>query len=305
MSRSNVAASVRQRLLNRAREEGEDFQRLLVRYALERLLHRMGLSDWHDQFVLKGAFTFLLWQGTLHRPTRDLDLMGYGSPEPRAVEDVFRAIAGMDEGPEDGLQFDPSSVTAAPIRDQAEYGGIRLKLIAHLGSARIPLQVDIGFGDAITPDPEPATFPALLEFPAPRIRIYPRETVIAEKLHGMVRFGIANTRMKDYYDLWFLSEHFPFEGATLQRAIRATFQRRGTALPDRQPVALTDEFARGGEKRRQWTAFLDRMELASTGLALPDAVRRVRAFLLPVLRALREEEPFRQKWSPPGPWDEE
>lgn len=233
MSRSNVAASVRQRLLNRAREEGEDFQRLPVRYALERLLHRMSLSDWHDQFVLKGAFTFLLWQGTLHRPTRDLDLMGYGSPEPRAVEDVFRAIAGMDEGSEDGLQFDPSSVTAAPIRDQAEYGRIRVTLIAHLGSARIPLQVDIGFGDAITPDPEPATFPALLEFPAPRIRIYPRETVIAEKLHGMVRFGIANTRMKDYYDLWFLSAHFPFEGATLQRAIRATFQRRGTALPDR------------------------------------------------------------------------
>lgn len=304
MSLSNVAASVRQRLLNRAREEGEDFQRLLVRYALERLLHRITLSDWDDQFVLKGAFAFLLWQGTLHRPTRDLDLMGYGSPEPRAVEDVFRAIAGMDEGPEDGLQFDPSSVTAAPIREQAEYDGIRVKLVAYLGSARIPLQIDVGFGDAITPDPESATFPALLEFPAPRIRMYPRETVIAEKLHGMVRFGIANTRMKDYYDLWFLSEHFPFEGTTLQRAIRTTFQRRGTAPPDRRPVALTDDFARREEKGRQWAAFLDRMELESSGLALSDAVHRGQTFLLPVLRALREEVPFQQKWSPAGPWDE-
>lgn len=304
MSLSNVAASVRQRLLNRAREEGEDVQRLLVRYALERLLYRMSLSDWHDQFVLKGAFTFLLWQGTLHRPTRDLDLMGYGSPEPRAVEDVFRAITGMDEGLEDGLQFDPSSVTAAPIREQAEYDGIRVKLTAYLGSARIPLQIDVGFGDAITPDPEFATFPALLEFPAPRIRMYPRETVIAEKLHGMVRFGIANTRMKDYYDLWFLSEHFPFEGTTLQRAIRATFERRGTALPDRRPVALTDNFARREEKGRQWEAFLARMELESSGLALSDAVHRGQVFLLPVLRALREEKPFRQTWPPSGPWDE-
>jgi hypothetical protein len=303
MSLSNVAASVRQRLLNRARDEGEDVQRLLVRYALERMPYRITASDRDDRFVLKGAFTFLLWQGALHRLTRDLDLMGYGSPEPRVVEDVFRAIC-MTDAPDDGLHFDPSSVTAAPIRDQAEYDGLRVKLVAHLGSARIPLQVDIGFGDAITPDPEFAEFPALLEFPAPRVRMYPRETVIAEKLHGTVRFGMANTRMKDYYDLWFLSEHFSFEGAALQRAIRATFRRRGTALPDRQPIALTDEFARSGEKRQQWTAFLDRVERARVGPALPEVVHRVQAFLLPVLRALREEEPFRQTWPPSGPWDD-
>lgn len=302
MSRSNVAASVRQRLLNRAREEGEDFQRLLVRYALERLLHRVNLSDWHDRFVLKGAFTFLLWEGTLHRPTRDLDLMGYGSPEPRAVEDVFRAIVNIDEEPDDGLRFDPSSVTAAPIREQAEYDGIRVKLMAHLGSARIPLQIDVGFGDAITPDPESATFPALLEFPAPQVRIYPRESVVAEKLHGMVRFGIATSRMKDFYDIRHLAQRFAFEGPALTAAITATFERRETPIPEKAPQALTPTFADDAGKRQQWTAFLRRTGLAEETLDLSAVIDTLRDFLLPPLSACARSQAFDREWQPGGPW---
>ena len=302
MSLSNVAASVRQRLLNRARSEGEDFQRLLVRYALERLLYRITVSDWHNQFVLKGAFTFLLWQGNLHRPTRDLDLMGYGSPQPHAVEDVFRAIVEMKVS-DDGLHFDPSNIKAAPIREQAEYDGIRVKMIAHLGSARIPLQIDVGFGDVITPAPEVAAFPPLLEFTAPTIRMYPRETVVAEKFHGMVRFGMTNTRMKDYYDLWFVSEHFAFEGTTLHRAVRATFERRSTALPTGPPGPLTDDFVQVEGKERQWAAFLDRMDLEEATLSLSDVVQRGRAFLEPVLQAIQVETPLRATWPPGGSWE--
>ncbi len=284
MSWSNVAASVRQRLLNRAREEGEDFQRLLVRYALERLLHRMTLSDWDDQFVLKGAFTFLLWEGTLHRPTRDLDLMGYGPPEPRAVEDVFRAIVKIDEGPDDGL---------------------RVKLMADLGSARIPLQIDVGFGDAITPDPESATFPALLEFPAPQIRIYPRESVVAEKLHGMVLFGIATSRMKDFYDIRYLAQRFAFEGPALTAAITATFERRETPLPEEVPQALTSTFADDAGKQQQWTAFLRRTGLAEKTLELPAVINTLRGFLLPPLDACARELAFEHAWQPGGPWKAE
>jgi hypothetical protein len=208
--------------------------------------------------VLKGAMLFVVWDGTPHRPTRDVDFLGSGESTPDAVADAFRAACAVDAEP-DGLTFDPLAVRAEPIRDRQEYGGVRVTLAALLGTARIPLQVDVGFGDAVTPAPAWATFPPLLpDLPAPRVRAYPAETVVAEKLQAAVALGIANTRLKDFYDLWLLAGTREFDGEVLARAIGATFLRRGTPLPATPPTALRSEFTRDPEKQQQWRAFLSR-----------------------------------------------
>ena len=300
MSRSNAADSVRDRLLNRKRETGENYEALLTRYALERLLYRLSQSDLREQFVLKGAYAFLIWQGNLHRPTRDLDLLGYGSPE--QLEMAFRQLCRMDAVPEDGVRFDPDSVEAQPIRDADEYGGMRVRLDATLGSAELRLQVDVGFGDAVVPAPENTSFPSLLDFPAPEVRAYARPTVVAEKLHGLVILGIANSRMKDFYDLWYLSREFSFEGSTLADAIHATFDRRETTLPASQPQALADTFAGDDHKQRQWTAFLDRTQLEDHDPDLAAVIELLNRFLWPPLSASREHRQFSRRWPPGGPW---
>ena len=300
MSRSSVADSVRDRLLNRKRETGENYEALLTRYALERLLYRLSQSDLRDQFVLKGAYAFLIWQGNLHRPTRDLDLLGYGSPE--QLETAFRQLCRMDDVPEDGVRFDPDSVEVQPIRDADEYGGMRVRLDAKLGSAELRLQVDVGFGDAVVPAPEDTSFPPLLDFPAPEVRAYSRSPVVAEKLHGLVTLGIANSRMKDFYDLWYLSREFSFEGPTLADAIQATFDRRETTLPASRPQALTDTFAGDDRKQRQWTAFLGRTQLENDDPDLTAVIDLLNRFLWPPLNASRRDRPFRRRWPPGGPW---
>jgi hypothetical protein len=300
--RSNLAASVRQRLLNVAKARREDFQRVLTRYGVERLLYRLGHTSHGDRFVLKGAMLFVVWDGVPHRPTRDVDLLGYGDSTPQAVADAFRAACAADVEP-DGLAFDPGAVLAEPIRDRHEYGGIRVTLVATLGTARIPLQVDVGFGDAVTPAAEWATFPALLpDLPAPRVRTYPAETVVAEKFQAMVALGIANTRLKDFYDLWLLAGTRPFDGALLAAAIAATFARRGTALPGARPLALSDAFARDRDKQAQWRAFLSRTGVADAPADLADVAERLAGFVLPPAAAARDRAPLRARWTPLEGW---
>jgi predicted nucleotidyltransferase component of viral defense system len=302
MSRSSVVDSVRDRLLSRKRETGENYEALLVRYALERLLYRLGQSDLRDQFVLKGAYSFLIWQGDLHRPTRDLDLLGYGSPE--HLEEVFQRLCRMDDVPEDGVRFDAESVEVASIRDADAYGGMRVRLDATLGSAALRLQVDVGFGDAVVPPPEDTSFPTLLDFPAPEIRTYARPTVVAEKLHGLVTLGITNTRMKDFYDLWYLSRTFGFEGSVLVDAIRSTFRRRETGPPASRPQALSETFAEDEQKQQQWAAFLDRTRLESTDPGLTTVIDQLGLFLWPPLQASGTDSTYRKHWPPGGPWSE-
>ena len=205
------AASVRQRLLNRARKEGEDFQLLLTLYCIERFLYRLSLSEHSEQFVLKGAMLFLLWRERSYRPTRDLDLLGRGESSFAHLEGRFRSVC-RTEVESDGVEFDPSSVRASEIREEQEYGGVRVAVAARLGQARITLQIDIGFGDAITPKAQKVDFPSILDFPRARLLAYPRETVVAEKFQAMVVLGIANSRMKDFYDLWELASDFGFKG---------------------------------------------------------------------------------------------
>jgi predicted nucleotidyltransferase component of viral defense system len=232
----NLAASIRARLLRLAQDQGEDYQRMLGRYAIERFLYRLGQSSHRDRFVLKGATLFTLWTGQTHRPTKDLDLLGWGSSAIGDVEAVVRAICEVPN--EDGILYDSQSVQGERIKEQDEYDGVRIKFNAHLAGARIPMQVDIGFGDAVFPEPELCSFPVLLAMTAPLIRAYPREAAIAEKLHAMVELNIRNSRMKDFYDIWFMANTWPFRLESLRSAITLSFQRRGSTLPNGVPFAL-------------------------------------------------------------------
>lgn len=299
---TNVAHSVKARLLQRAREDGEDFNSLLVRYVLERLLHRLGASEHAGEFVLKGALLFVAWSARPHRATKDLDLLGSGSPEPGRLAGIFREICQISTV-DDGVTFLAETIVAEPIREDAVYDGIRLRFTAQLGTAEIPVQVDVGFGDATTPEPQPMVLPVLLDFPPPRLRAYARESTIAEKLHAMVELGLGNSRMKDFYDLWFLSTEYSFDGTVLVEAVRATFERRRTPLPRAMPVGLADEFATDDVKLAQWAAFLRRARLRKEAPPLGQLVVALRAFLMPVVGAAFEPSAHGMKWRPGGPWE--
>ena len=274
---ANRIASIRQRLLERARIRGEDFQLVLDRYAVERLLYRLSISPHRDQFLLKGALLFALWFDQPHRPTRDADLLGFGSPDPERLAAIVAELCAIED--EDGLRFDVGSMTVEPIREEAAYEGLRARLVAFLGGARCHVQWDVGFGDAVTPGPQDMDYPVMLdEYQPPRLRVYPRETVFAEKLEAIATLGIANSRMKDYFDLLALLREQAMAPATLADAIRATFQRRGTAPPEGVPFGLTDAFATDAQKQSQWAAFLRRNRLAAP--ALDAVVAELRAFFI-------------------------
>jgi predicted nucleotidyltransferase component of viral defense system len=301
MSGKNVAASVRQRLLNLSRTTGEDFQLLITRYAIERLLYRLGESEYATRFVLKGAMLFALWTGEMHRPTRDLDLLGSGDGSEGELTKVFRSLCSAAIA-DDGLAFSADTVSVEPIRENQDYGGQRVTLIVQLGSARVDLQIDVGFGDAITPRAESVEYPTLLGMAPPRLRAYPRETVIAEKLEAMVKLGLTNSRMKDFYDLTIMGRTFPFTGPVLRDAIAATFKRRGTEFPATLPVALTEAFAKDEAKRRQWQAFRKRSGVAEKVGGLEDVVAELAAFLSPPLAAAAVGREFPLSWEAGGPW---
>jgi hypothetical protein len=280
----NVAASVRARLLNFARAHDQAFDLVLTRYALERLLFRLGRSPVAQRFVLKGAMLVITWFEAPHRETRDLDLLGFGDRDPDALVEVFRQVMGTPEP--DGLTFDAAALRAEPIRQEVEYGGVRLRTSAELAGARIAITIDIGFGDAIEPGAELIDYPVLLDLPAPRLRAYARETVVAEKFQAMVALGRANSRMKDFYDVWVLARSHDFDGGRLARAIAATFERRDTEIPAEPPDALTPAFAADSAKQAQWRAFTADLELASA--ALDAVVEDLRAFLMPHAARARE-----------------
>lgn len=296
----NMAASVRQRLMNKSRKSREPYELVLTRFALERLLYRITQSEHADRFVLKGAMLFQIWTGEAHRPTRDLDLLGNGDPSPDFFAQIFRDVCDTP-APDDGLVFQSESVKAERMKEDEQYEGLRLKLIAQLASARIAVQIDIGFGDAITPGPEQTDYPTILDFPAPTLTAYPRETVVAEKLQAMVHLGIANSRMKDFYDIWSLARQFPFSGSRLSAAIRATFERRQTDVPSEPPLALSPEFAEDPQKQAQWKAFLRKTRLDAS-LTLSDITVELAEFLLPPVFAIAKTENFDRKWEFADKW---
>lgn len=291
-----------QRLRNLARERGEDVNALLAQYAVERLLYRISRSSHAERFVLKGAMLFRAWTGSLHRPTQDVDLLGYGDSEPDRLAEAFSAMLREANDDSDGMVFNHDAVTAEEIRGAQEYGGVRVRVPATLGTARMVVQVDVGFGDAITPAAEEREFPTLLDHDAPRIRAYPPETAVAEKLEAICSIGLANSRMKDYYDLLAMSRLFGFEGTMLTRAIASTFERRTTPIPHEDPVGLTDAFAENEEKQMQWVAFLKRTRLLDAPAELREVVRAIRRFAGAPLSAASSGAALSARWHAGDGW---
>ena len=276
----NVAASVRARLLNVAKAQGVDFNQVLVRFALERILYRLTQSQHADRFLLKGALLFTLWYDMPHRATRDADLLGFGASDLASVAETFRDIAAV--AVDDGIAFDPASVTVEEIRKEAGYGGVRVIITGELAKARCKTQIDVGFGDAVTPAPVDSVYPVLLDdLPAPKLRAYPTYTVISEKLHAIALLGMTNSRLKDYFDLSVLLEREILDTDMLAQAIKATFERRGMSVPDVVPIGLTDEFAHDSSRQSLWLAFLKKNELPPETLHV--IVDRLRSLLAPAL----------------------
>jgi hypothetical protein len=284
---TNLAASVRQRLLNHSAKTKQDFQVVLSQYGFERLLYRLGKSPYAGQFTLKGALMFLVWTDEQFRPTRDMDLTSRQKRTAVELQDLFREVCEMSVG-DDGLSLLADSVKAEPIRDEDDYGGMRVTLLGRLGNA-------------ITPRAVSGDFPVLLDFAAPRIPMYPRETTIAEKSHTIVVRGVLNSRMKDYYDIWALCREFEFDGAILSKAIIATFQRRKTGLPTGIPVGLSDELSSDTAKRKQWSAFIRRTPLRIVEQDMSQVVATIRGFLMPPYEAAATGKSFNQTWKYDGP----
>lgn len=297
----NPAASVKARLLTLAHAQKTDFQQLLMRYALERLLYRLEQSPYRGRFVLKGAMLFHIWLDHQDlRITKDLDLLSFGPNGPEKLKEAFMDICRLEPAQADGLRFDVEKLEAAKIKEGQKYEGVRLSLPAYLEKTRIPLQIDVGFGDVITPNPSRQSFPVVLEgSPSPVLLTYPRETVVAEKFQAMVSLGIQNTRMKDFWDIYRLSETMPFDGEILCQALLATFARRETPLPESTPLAFTPAFIEEGLKIQQWKAFSRRLKQP---LELTQIITRLEAFLMPPSKAIAQKRIFQAHWQPDKGW---
>ncbi len=281
-AKKNVGHSIRQRLLNYAKSSGQDFNQVLLRFANERLLYRLGKSEYATRFLLKGATLFLVWnESKPHRPTQDVDLLGFGPEDTNELRKVFAGLCSMEE--EDGMEFDAGTIEVNPIREDQRYGGLRVELKGKLHGARVRLQIDVGYGDVVTPSAEEIEVPGILEgLEAPRLRGYPVYTVIAEKLEAMVQLGMTNSRMKDFYDVDFLLAKFDLEESVLHEAVRRTFERRGTARPEGEPVVFQRPFQERQEKL--WRHFLERNRLVGSDLEFGKVLERIRVRLLPALR---------------------
>ena len=296
----NIAASIRQKLLNNANETGRPFQEVLQYFAMERFLYRLSRSPHADKFVLKGALMFTAWGAPSTRPTKDIDFLARMSNSVEAIVAVMREVCVQEVEP-DGLVFDAEGLAGSVIKEDADYEGVRVTFRATLENARVPMQLDLGFGDVMTPGPESTIYPTILDLPAPHLSGYSRETVVAEKFEAMVKLGLLNSRMKDFSDVWTLSRQFAFDGALLAQAIARTFDHRGTLITSK-PTALTSAFATDPGKATQWRGFLRKSRLSAVPDDLDQIIIDLAEFLGPVAKALEAAVRFVHVWSPPGPW---
>lgn len=301
MTHKNLPASVQARLQARAQETRRPFQELLQYYAMERFLYRLSKSPHRSRFVLKGALMLHVWKAPLARATKDLDFLGHLDNSTDNVARTIRDVCTTDAEP-DGLFLDPETVKAERIKEDADYEGVRVRFIALLGKARVTMQIDVGFGDVVTPTAQIITYPALLEFPTAELSGYPRETVVAEKFQAMVYLRTANSRMKDFYDVWLLASQFPFEGRILVDAVAATFQNRGTDF-DVGPIAFTPDFTEQSSTLAQWRAFRARQPTEGCPERLSEVVAFLSGFLLPIARACADRAIFSMRWPAGGDWE--
>jgi hypothetical protein len=295
-----MAASVRQRLLDKARETRQPFNELLQYFAMERFLYRLSRSPHANNFVLKGALMLTVWEAPLTRPTLDIDFLGQIGNSIENITKVTREICQQEVEP-DGIVFDVTNIEAERIAEDADYEGIRIRFRGSLDTARFVIQLDIGFGDIVIPSPEPMNYPTLLDLPAPRLRGYSRESTIAEKFEAMVKLGILNSRMKDFFDIWLMLCQFDFEGPILAEAISKTFSRRGTNIQS-EPIALTNSFAGDAGKAAQWRGFVRKNRLVDVPQNLVEVVAAIAAFLTPIAEQLAAGGVFKPTWEAPGPW---
>jgi predicted nucleotidyltransferase component of viral defense system len=297
----DLSASVRQRLLNQSREQNRPFQELLQYFAMERFLYRLANSPYADRFILKGALLLTAWHAPLSRPTMDIDLAGRTNNQLDHIREIVSAVCEVSVTA-DGIEFNRASIEASRIKEDADYEGVRVKFNATLASARIPMQLDIGFGDVITPEPTEIEYPPLLDFPAPFLQAYPKETVIAEKLEALTALGMLNSRMKDYYDIALLSRMYSFEGQLLAEAISATFHHRGTSI-EAEPIGLTQAYCDDAARTLQWRAFVRRSRFVEEAGDLTRLVNEIRHFVLPVLFSVAARTQFATRWMPGGAWE--
>ena len=300
MKKENLEISVLARLKNLSRERNEDYQLILTRYAIERFLYRLSCSKHQGSFILKGAMLLFAHTKSGYRPTRDLDLLGFGAESESSLKKIISEIC-MEDVPNDGVSYIPDTITIIDIREESEYEGKRVNLPAYIGKTRIPIQIDIAFGDAVFPAPETINYPTLLSFPEPHIRAYPLEAIIAEKIEAMISLGIINSRMKDFYDVYTLIESYNFNGEILSRSIAETFTRRKTALPKNTPIVFSKEFADDNTKKKQWAGFLRKTGLSNTG-ELDEVLKKISTCIQPIIDRLQNKEPFAFFWSAGGPW---
>jgi len=298
--RKNIAASVHNHLLKKARESNRPFNELFQHYAIERFLYRLSKSPCADKFVLKGALMLMVWESPVSRPTMDIDLLGRVENSVDGMVAIVQDICRIEAEP-DGVVFDPRSVHGERITEDADYEGVRIRFRGSLASARITIQLDIGFGDIVTPAPELTSYPTLLDFPSPQLRAYSKESVIAEKFEAMVKLGIMNSRMKDFWDIWLLSRQYTFDGSLLAEAIGKTFATRHTEIPA-EPLAFTPAFAEDERKASQWKAFLHKGKMAAGPDSFEDAAQAVSDFLKPVIDSVVNNRPAPGMWKTDGKW---
>lgn len=298
----NISASVRQRLLNKAREKGRPFNELLQYFTMERFLYRLSKSLYVDNFVLKGALMLSVCEAPLSRPTMDIDLLGRINNSVEAIVAVTRVICRQEVEP-DGIAFDTNSIVGERITEDADYEGVRVRFKGSLDTAQIAMQLDIGFGDMVVLSPELTDYPTILDLPAPQLYVYSRESTIAEKFEAMVKLSILNSRMKDFFDIWLMLRQFDFEGQKLSTAIAKTFSTRGTDIQS-EPISLTNTFVDDTVKTAQWRGFIRKNLLTNVSQDLGEVVKAIAAFLGPIAKSLAAKQPFKANWKAPGPWVE-
>lgn len=297
----NLQASIRARLQSKAKETNRSFSEILQYYGMERFLYRFSRSKYADKFILKGALMFTVWQIPERRTTLDIDFLAYYDNQIASIEKVVKDVCEITVEP-DGLIFDSETVKGQTIKEDADYEGVRVKFIGFLERSRIPMQIDVGFGDVIYPKPNVIDYPVILDFPKPHLKGYPAESIVSEKFESMVKLALLNSRMKDFYDIWLMMRQFNFNGAQLAEALRKTFEHRKTSFPQDRPLFAEEIYDEKSDRQTLWKAFLKKGDIKHTPEKLSAIAREIEEFLIRPLDAIKKDRKFNKIWKASGPW---
>jgi len=297
----NIEASVKAQLQNKAKETNRPFAEILLYYGMERFLYRFSKSKYADKFVLKGALLFAVWQIPERRTTLDIDFLGRFDNQVAAIETVIKDVCNIAVAP-DGLMFDSSVVQGRKIKEDADYEGVRVKFTGFLERARIPMQIDVGFGDIVHPKIRVVDYPVILDFPKPHLNGYPQESVISEKFEAMIKLGLLNSRMKDFYDIWLMMRQFEFKGANLVEAIKKTFKHRKTDVPQNKPLFADEIYDKKSDRQALWSAFLKKGDIQHAPDTLSVTAKEIETFLVEPIVAISEKVKFNKTWKSPRGW---